>query len=510
MMHLLKNIYFATAHSIRGKIILNIILIHAILMIFIVFDMINREQTTLKEHLKEQAIYIAKTASVSSPLWLLTNDLVALNELVRGYKDIKNLSNIIILDKYGRVRASFSADFFNKTLIDEYSIEALKSLKNVNIYQKWHTNVLDVAMPVLANGNLVGYVRVLIDKSELENRLYSSTVEGILYVLIAIFVGAIVAYIYIAGMTRRLNYLISIANSVTHGDYNIEIKSIKGKDEINTLLEAFEIMIKTVKDKITELSDLNNNLEIMVKDEIEKRRDKEKMLIQQSKMASMGEMLNAIAHQWRQPLNSIGLVLQNIEDSFEYGDLDATYLHTNVENGLKQLDYMSQTIDDFREFFKPDKKSMDFSVKSAIEETFGLLSTQLKNHSINFDIIGDDLIIKNSHPNEFKQAILNIINNSKDAIIKKQEESFFEGFIIVELVNIDGLFRIIIKDNGGGVTEEIAERIFEPYFTTKFKSQGTGIGLYMTKVIIEKNLGGFVYFKNSDVGANFFVEFKES
>jgi signal transduction histidine kinase len=162
---------------------------------------------------------------------------------------------------------------------------------------------------------------------------------------------------------------------------------------------------------------------------------------------------------------------------------------------------MSKTIDDFRNFFRVDKKKKEFEVKKAIEGVIGIQSAQLNNYGIKIEVEGEDFIL-NAQESEFKQVVLNIINNAKDAIVEK---GIKEGKIKITLKDNT----ISIQDNGGGIPEDIKMRIFEPYFTTKEPGDGTGIGLYMSKVIIEKNMGGKIEVSNVDGGAKFIIKIQK-
>jgi len=267
-----------------------------------------------------------------------------------------------------------------------------------------------------------------------------------------------------------------------------------------------------------ELMELNRNLEDIVAAEIKKRLEHEEMLIQKSKMAAMGEMLAAIAHQWKTPLTGLGLLINDIKDSYEYGELTQSYLDDvyNKSNGL--INFMARTIDDFRNFFRPDKEKEFFSVKQAVRSTLDLFSAQIRHNKISIETVfadGDAASFASfGYPNEFKQVALNIINNARDSILerldKEGEDSGFSGRIVIELRIRDDEIIILISDNGGGIDEKIIGKIFEPYFTTKDDKKGTGIGLYMSKLIIENNMGGRIFARNLGDGAEFAIELKKS
>ncbi|KJR40540.1 membrane protein containing ATP-binding region, ATPase-like domain protein [Candidatus Magnetoovum chiemensis] len=275
-----------------------------------------------------------------------------------------------------------------------------------------------------------------------------------------------------------------------------------------SIKESSRIQEETIRQK-TLLKELNLNLEQRIAQEIEKRQQKEQILIHQSKLAAMGEMIGAIAHQWRQPLNSLGLIIQDIEDAYAFGELDKPYIEKVIEDSMGQIRYMSDTIDDFRNFFKQTKDKVSFNPVKAIKEVFSLVSAQLNNHNIRLNLAfnENDTSTITGYLSEFKQVILNIVNNSKDAIMKLKGDAYNkDGFINIALANSEDKITITISDNGGGIPSDIMERIFEPYFTTKEPGKGTGIGLYMSKVIIESNMSGKLSVKALEDGVIFTIE----
>ncbi|MBF0516896.1 MAG: PAS domain S-box protein [Nitrospirae bacterium] len=259
-----------------------------------------------------------------------------------------------------------------------------------------------------------------------------------------------------------------------------------------------------------ELKQLNTNLESLVVEETQKRRQNEQMLIQQSKMAAMGEMIGLIAHQWRQPLNAIGITVQDLKDAYAYGELNDKYINETVDVTMSQVNFMSKTINDFRNFYKPSKEKCRFDVKAAVEELLWMFEQIFKKSGIDITIetVQHTELSTDGYPNEFKQVLLNILNNAKDAITAKKESegSAYTGQIEIIIGTDEDKNKIIvsIRDNGGGIPQHILERIFEPYYTTKGE-QGTGIGLYMCKTIIETNMGGSLSARNYDGGAEFTI-----
>ncbi|MBS4097009.1 MAG: PAS domain S-box protein [Sulfuricella sp.] len=248
------------------------------------------------------------------------------------------------------------------------------------------------------------------------------------------------------------------------------------------------------------LTEINRNLENRVRDEVAKNREKDHLLIQQSRLAAMGEMVHNIAHQWRQPLNTVNLILANIQDAYHYGELDDVTMAQSVADGNRLIQKMSTTIDDFRNFFRPDREKKTFDLAEALREALSLLDASLRNHHIEVTLDEADKLEVLGYENEYAQVLLNLLNNAKEAILAHKVE---HGLIAIRIERDGDAAKVTIRDNGGGIPPEVMAQIFEPYFSTK--EMGTGIGLYMSKMIIEKSMGGRIAVGNSDGGAEFVV-----
>ncbi|MBF0317631.1 MAG: PAS domain S-box protein [Nitrospirae bacterium] len=279
-----------------------------------------------------------------------------------------------------------------------------------------------------------------------------------------------------------------------------------------TVAPVFEVGGKvggfiTIQRDISELKALQKSLEKKVEDGIRENLRQQQMLVQQSKMAAMGEMIGAIAHQWRQPLNGLGLMIQDVIDAYEYGELNKVYLDNFTSDAVKQINFMAQTIDDFRNFFKPSKEKAEFSIVGAIKQVMDIVQTLFYTHNISVGIKGEEEITITGYRNEFMQVILNIINNARDAILEVREhKGTHDGLISIDIRRDNAVVSIEIKDNGGGIPDDVKDRLFEPYFTTKGEGHGTGIGLYLSRVIIEENMGGRLCVDNDADGAVFTIE----
>lgn len=227
------------------------------------------------------------------------------------------------------------------------------------------------------------------------------------------------------------------------------------------------------------------------------KRDKNKLLIQKTKMASMGEMLANIAHQWRQPLAAIAINTTHLERKNKKGKLTKEFVDTYVDTINYTIQNMSQTIEDFSDFFKPNKEKVSFDLTKIIDEALIILTKNLLENSINIEFDNSVNYNYKSYKNELLQVLLNIIKNAKDAI---KIANINNGTIKIKIIENKNNYEISIADNGTGISEDILDKIFEPYFTTKFQDKGTGIGLYMCKIIIEDSLQGEIELKNKNNG----------
>lgn len=310
-------------------------------------------------------------------------------------------------------------------------------------------------------------------------------------------------------------------------EIHIQKTSLHGRD----VMMAVVLDITQRKDVENRLKALNDALEKKVEQETERRLFSEKIMMEQKKFIDMGQMINAVAHQWRQPLNALGLYVQDMRETHYSQGLDDVYVNQIESDCMHIINHMSDTIDDFRRFFAPDKSAEPFEIIVSVIETIRLVSAQLTSSSINYRIIcrcGEQTFLSENsvespdcikhktlvdgYEGEFKQVLLNIIHNSRDAIVERKltESDDFQGFIEFELDAGGENILLIIKDNGGGIPEKVIQKIFDPYFTTKEEGKGTGIGLYMSKNIIEQHMKGSLSAESKDGCAVFRLVLKHA
>mgnify|MGYP000683331102 CR=1 FL=1 len=243
-----------------------------------------------------------------------------------------------------------------------------------------------------------------------------------------------------------------------------------------------------------ELRELNDNLEKKIKLEVEQNRYKDEKIFHQSRSAAMGEMIANIAHQWRQPLSAISTTASSMKLQLELDISTEEEVVESFDHILEYTNFLSQTIEDFRGFLDINEKKREFTISEVIDKTMSIVKAVYKENRIKI------IYNKNTFPyksfglsNTLAQAVLNILNNAKDAFdIHNKDKKVF-----IHLDNEDGYNIISIQDSALGIKEEILQKIFDPYFTTKHQSQGTGIGLYMCKEIIEKHIEGTIEARNN-------------
>ncbi|MBA3025891.1 MAG: PAS domain-containing sensor histidine kinase [Sulfurimonas sp.] len=268
-------------------------------------------------------------------------------------------------------------------------------------------------------------------------------------------------------------------------------------------LEKSLILLDQQKEQ---LEIFNTKLEMRVKEEIEKQKKQEHMILHQSRQAAMGEMIESIAHQWRQPLNIIGLATVNLETLYAFGKMTEKQFHEKMDIIGLNINYMSDTIDDFRNFLKPEREMVNFSPKKSIQEVLTILSAQFHNNNIIEVLKTQCDILFYGVENEFKQVLFIILNNAREAIKAQIEKGKIEkGTISLSLECKEEQGVIKISDNGGGINPSIINSIFDPYFSTKHHANGTGVGLHIAKNIIESRMKGLIEVTNIASGSCFSI-----
>jgi PAS domain S-box-containing protein len=257
-----------------------------------------------------------------------------------------------------------------------------------------------------------------------------------------------------------------------------------------------------LSEKNREIEELNGSLEIRIMKSVDELRQKDKMLILHDRLGIMGEMIDNMARQWSEPMNSLELIVQQVPLYYDSGEF-REFFKENASKAMELIQNMSKTIEDFKTSFRPDKETVLFSVNQLITRTLHLVESSFKEQNISIEVTSEGDPTANGYPNEYSQVLLNILMNARDALVAHQVD---EALISIHSFAEGSTSVVTISDNAGGIPEEMAERIFDPYYTTKGPEKGTGIGLFMSKAIIEKNLGGKLTVCNAGSGAVFRIE----
>jgi len=263
--------------------------------------------------------------------------------------------------------------------------------------------------------------------------------------------------------------------------------------------------VKKRKKAEHELQNFNENLEKEISSKVEEIHYKDAMLLEKTKLAAMGEMIGAIAHQWRRPLSTLHINIEMLEQDYIEGKIDEEFLDEYIKNNCDIIQYMSKTINDFQDFYKINKEKEFFDVMEKIESVSDLQINQLEQNNIDLTIEGETFTVF-GYPSEFQQVILNLVSNAKDALMEKEREDAYIR-IVTSVEEKKGIIRI--SDNAGGIDETMIGKIFEPYFTTKEQKGGTGLGLYISKMIIEKNMHGELSISNQGEGSEVVIVLKK-
>jgi len=240
-----------------------------------------------------------------------------------------------------------------------------------------------------------------------------------------------------------------------------------------------------------------------IRQEVDRIREKDHLQILRSRQAAMAEMVGNIAHQWRQPLTTVSLLIQDLRECYVYGEFTREYLEKNVDNALGVIQRMSQTLNEYRSFFSIDTESRIFEVRELLERSVSFIESSLRCRNIAVTIEADNGLAATGYPNELSQVILNIIGNAREVFSERQTG---EPMIRIRAFREGSRTVVTVIDNGGGIPEAVMDRIFEPYFTTRSPEKSLGLGLYTARIIIEQKMGGRLTADNVEGGARFRIE----
>ncbi len=317
-----------------------------------------------------------------------------------------------------------------------------------------------------------------------------------------LFVMLFIAYLIFSGYPYTTAEFITLMGAFLTTTYIMYIYEFVKESEKKRIMHYNAQLQKEVEKQTKQYKLLNNHLQERVAQEVAKQTEQEQMLLMQCRMASIGQMMAAIAHQWRQPLMNINAILLNIDRAIENQPLDQRYLHTKIDEIASITTHMSQTIEDFRNLFNPKQEKITFFLHESIDEVIMLLKNNLKTINMQFHAHKDPLLLY-GYKGEMIQVLIILLSNAIEILFTRNIRN---KKITIKIGKKENNAFIIIKDNAGGISENILKKIFDPYFTTKQQTGGTGLGLYIAKIIVEHNFNGTLIAKNSQKGANFIIK----
>ena len=521
-------------NTIFSKIFRSLFILFIFISIPFIIYSISSQKKMLLDSLEIEVKNINKLMVFAlSDSLILNDDSSIVDFSIKYIEDNEKLENIIIAktDKTYIVVKKDTWSFDSQ--IDKIYIDLQKNEDNFLLLKSPILNkeVYHYVFPLTSSGVPLGWIHLSMSLDAYNDRQKSIYLGFSTFFVILLGLFLFISYLLSKSISDPIVSLNNIVSKISKGNLKLRAKYV-GNDEVGALAQSFNKMIsaiditqsqlkqshekleerveertkeldstnKLLEVKTIELEKLNKNLDIKIKEEIEKRIQQESILVQQSRLAATGEMIGNIAHQWRQPLSLITTCASGIKLEKEFGISTEEGELEKLNTIVQSSNYLSKTIDDFRNFFKPNKEKVKFSIEEMTNQSITLVAASFNFHYITINKNYGEIESVYGFPNEFSQAILNILANAKDALMENKIENPFVNINIYE----DEKYGFLeIEDNAGGISDEIMTKIFDPYFTTKHKNQGTGIGLYMSKMIVEKNMNGNLSVENTTIGAKF-------
>lgn len=501
----MKNLNSYLPKSLTGRLIF--LPTVSIFIIFIVIGSLSGffQYKYLYKNLVHNTSILQKELTTSVEKFLLLEDYSEAEAVMLQFCQLDEIRSIALIDHQGNsiIMVDKPDPEVMPNVLYGVSLQYSQDIKEKKIafhLDQAHTIVF--YNPINHN-NTYSWIRVEVSKLQVYTHLVNLIGFGGFIVL---FFTLVLGYFVIKISNEPLMQIDRIKNFATSLNEStgstLECKtSILEIEELTYSLNQLSIILlqnrQTMNSQNEELRKFNNELTQRVEEEINKNRHKEVMLLKQSRLVALGEMIGNIAHQWRQPLNVIAIGIQNLQLSYQLNELTENEFHESVEIIMKQIYDLSNTIDDFSDIVNNNQAVEPFIIANAIHKSVDIVSASLKqfNISVQYDM-DETLMLSRGSRNSFSQVIMNILNNSKDAF--EQCETLQNKVIMIKVYKHNGAGVIMISDNGGGISETIIEKVFDPYFTTKHQSKGTGLGLYITKNIIEKEFEGTLVINSID------------
>jgi len=521
--------------SIKTKYVAGITCLILLVFCALLIYMRHEFNKRIEHELHKRGASIARNIAISAVTPILTENRIALQlYLNESKRNEENIRYIYLVDKQGHLLAHTFGDSFPPALL---KTDARATYENKTLIQPVYSGderIADIT-DYIQQGDF-GRVHVGLSEESIKVELHQMMQHVVPIVLAIMLAGMIGAWWFASGITRPIARLSAGAKKIGDGNFDVDVQ-VGSNDEIGELAQAFNRMLKqlrqiTADQKKTEdelrlqaerleqevdghqkaqeelavkqlqLESLNRMLEERISNAVSDLRLKDKVMLVQGRQAAMGEMINNIAHQWRQPLNNLGLLVQGLQSEYECNMLTAEELDTVVAKAMNTIMFMSQTINDFSNFFCPDRAKTNFSVMKGLKKVTTMLEAGLYGKGITLLVENEEDVMVSGFFNEYNQVLLKLINNAKDILL---ERNIAQPLIKV-VVTREGDHAVVrVWDNAGGISDASIDQVFDPYFTTKEQGKGSGVGLYMSKMIITEHFGGTLTVSNRDGGAEFVV-----
>ena len=479
-------------HSIRGRVIAGVVLLHALLMGLVVYDMVDRQQEFMRHQLSRQGESLARTLALNAPAWLISNDVTGLKELVESLKSASNLELAVIVDRQGKVSASTDANLFNLVLNDTPSRQLLVP---DGPSQLWHDGLVDSAARITTSDQTIGYARVIINAAPVQAELDAVIRKGIAYTLFAIIFGGLIAWLVVRTMTERLSRLSKAADEIAAGNLEVVLDGDTNPDEVGRLTNDFNVMAhalvahqETQAHAAEQILRLNAELEIRVQErtaQLERANDELSQAKEAAETAnrSKSTFLANMSHEIRTPMNAI-LGLTHLMRRAG-ATPDQTERLTKIDSAGRHLLSIINDILDLSkiEAGRLQLESTDFHLSAILDNIYSLIGDSAESKGLAIEVDGDAVPVwLKGDPTRLRQALLNFAGN---AVKFTEHGSIALRAKLLEESGDDLLVRFEVQDTGIGIPAEKLPRLFQAFEqaddSTTRKYGGTGLGLAITR-----------------------------
>lgn len=517
--------------NLTNKFIIAIVLITSLVVSAFTYLQINEQKEILNNELNQRVSLIrsnlesnAKNNALSLK-YEVENDIATFNfsHIDADFKNLvtKDEIDAVVLFNIDKSKELFAGKAHFKPMFPTKGIDSL-TIQEIN-----HKNNFIISLPIILN-NKWGEIHIVYSLKQLKEevrkaqenkklKIKSSVKKAVFTSVVLASILLIFSYFFARKLISPILLLTDTAKEIASGNLDVSgtLSTIKSNDEIGLLATSFIDMAQqldtsykelyvlntNLEKKTLELQDLNVSLEERVAQKVAQITEQEKLMISQSRLAAMGEMMSMVAHQWRQPLATITLMIADEKIKSMVSNKESDETDKMLDKISDIIIYLSNLINDFQTYFKPDKSTENISTTLLIERMEQIIHTRLKYEKVQLHLEKCDEVFMETFANEVVQVLINIVNNAIDIFVDKNQ---MDRHIWISVEDNSDNVTISVEDNGSGIADNIIEHVFDPYFSTKSKN-GTGIGLYMAKMIIEKHVGGGLNVTNTKEGAKFTI-----